>query len=227
MDWPGEVSRNGYGVVHSVFEASALERVRTTLEGRGITRSRAGVRHLMTEESITEIASSPEMIGAAQAVLGKSATPFRATYFEKSPASNWLVAWHQDTALPLRERKEVEGWGPWSTKGGVIYSHAPAVALEQVIALRLHLDDSTSENGPLRVLPGTQNKGVLTDEAIHKLSDELEAVECCSGAGGIILMRPLVVHASSKSMSTKPRRVLHIEYASSLEIAQGLRLAVV
>ena len=162
----------------------------------------------------------------AQEILGSAAIPFRATLFDKSPASNWLVVWHQDTALPLRERREVPGWGPWSIKDGVNYAHAPASALEQVLALRLHLDNSAAENGPLRVLPGTHTLGVLSDDALHDLSTKITDIECLVPRSGILAMRPLVVHASSKSQSDAPRRVLHIEYAVSYAIADGLELAV-
>ena len=162
----------------------------------------------------------------AQDVLGNDAIPFRATLFDKSPTSNWLVVWHQDTALPLRERREVSGWGPWSIKDGVNYAHAPATALEQVLALRLHLDDSVGENGPLRVLPGTHTLGVLSDDALHELSTKIAAIDCLVPRGGILAMRPLVVHASSKSQSNAPRRVLHIEYSTSASIAEGLELAI-
>jgi ectoine hydroxylase-related dioxygenase (phytanoyl-CoA dioxygenase family) len=162
----------------------------------------------------------------AQEVLGSSALPFRATLFDKSPMSNWLVGWHQDTALPLRERQEVPGWGPWSIKDGVNYAHAPASALRQVLALRLHLDDSAQENGPLRVLPGTHTRGVFDDDALHELAKGLAAVDCLVPRGGILLMRPLVVHASSKSKSNAPRRVLHIEYARSRALVESLELAV-
>lgn len=106
------------------------------------------------------------------------------------------------------------------------YAHAPASALEQVLALRLHLDDSFAENGPLRVLPGTHILGVLSDDTLHELSIEIGAIDCFVPKGGILAMRPLVVHASSKSQSSAPRRVLHIEYATSLVIHDGLTLAV-
>src|SRR5271156_3796717 len=139
--------------------------------------------------------TNPEIAGAARffsSLLGPEAFPFRATLFDKSPVSNWLVAWHQDTALPLRERKEGEGWGPWSVKDGVIYAHASASALSQVLALRLHLDDSRTESGPLRVLPGTHQRGVLTDDEMSKLAGELPANECTVDVGGLLLMRPLI-----------------------------------
>jgi len=162
----------------------------------------------------------------AEEILGVGTIPFRATLFDKSPTSNWLVVWHQDTALPLLKRRDVPGWGPWSIKDGVNYAHAPAAALDQVLALRLHLDDSSAENGPLRVLPATHTLGVLDDNELHELSTRIAGVDCLVPRGGIIAMRPLVVHASSKSQSKAPRRVLHIEYAASTAIAQGLDLAI-
>ena len=163
----------------------------------------------------------------AQQILGGAALPFRATLFDKSPTSNWLVVWHQDTALPLYERREVPGWGPWSIKDGVNYAHAPASALEQVLALRLHLDDSIAENGPLRVLPGTHSLGILSDDAVHDLSTQIVAIDCTVPRGGILAMRPLVVHSSRKSQSNAPRRVLHMEYATSHVFDDGLTLEVV
>jgi len=152
--------------------------------------------------------------------------PYRATLFDKSPRSNWLVAWHQDTALPLRERREVAGWGPWSVKAGLDYAHAPAAVLSRVVALRLHLDDSDPDNGPLRVLPGTHTLGILSDADVQRVAAEGEPVECVVAVGGMVVMRPLIVHASSKAVSGGSRRVLHLEYAESLDLGDGLELAI-
>jgi ectoine hydroxylase-related dioxygenase (phytanoyl-CoA dioxygenase family) len=146
------------------------------------------------------------------------------TLFDKSPARNWLVSWHQDTALPLCERHEIPEWGPWSIKGGVTYALAPASALAQVVALRLHLDNSRADNGPLRVLPGTHTLGLLKESHIARLTTEVPAVDCTVPAGGVVVMRPLIVHASSKAESDLPRRVLHIEYARSVDLGDGLKL---
>ena len=152
--------------------------------------------------------------------------PFRATLFDKSPVANWLVVWHQDTALPLRTRIESADWGPWSLKAGIAYAHAPAWALERVVALRVHLDDSTMSNGPLRVLPGTHNSGVLSTAEIERFAQHTEVVDCVAPCGSVVAMRPLIVHASSKSADANPRRVLHIEYVAALELAPGIELAV-
>jgi ectoine hydroxylase-related dioxygenase (phytanoyl-CoA dioxygenase family) len=158
--------------------------------------------------------------------LGEQAFPYRATVFEKTAASNWLVVWHQDTALPLCKRMDVSGWGPWSVKDGVTYAHAPASALARVLALRVHLDDSASDNGPLRVLPRTHMLGVLTDDAIHELVRQVKPVDCLVPKGGVIAMRPLIVHASSKCKSRSPRRVLHIEYAGCESMGDNVRIAI-
>lgn len=128
--------------------------------------------------------------------------------------------------MPLRQRIDWPGWGPWSIKEGIDYAHAPGTALSQVLALRVSCDDSTVENGPLRVLPGTHTLGALSDDRLHDLSTRIAPVDCVAPKGGVVAMRPLVVHASSKSQNEMPRRVLHIEYAASESFVKPLRLAV-
>jgi ectoine hydroxylase-related dioxygenase (phytanoyl-CoA dioxygenase family) len=151
----------------------------------------------------------------AAGTLGSEPVPFGATLFDKSSNANWLVAWHQDRALPLVERRDSAGWGPWSQKDGVVYANAPATALAKVVALRVHLDDSTAANGPLRVLAGTHTLGVLSDAQIDDAVRRIEPVMCTVERGGVIVMRPLTVHASSKATAAASRRVLHIEYAAA------------
>jgi ectoine hydroxylase-related dioxygenase (phytanoyl-CoA dioxygenase family) len=171
---------------------------------------------------VQSLATDPRLLEIAADTLGERARPFGATLFDKSPRANWLVVWHQDTALPLRARRDVPGWGPWSIKGGIHYAHAPATALNRVVALRVHLDDSTTSNGPLRVLPGSQALGVLQDDEIARLAGSVRPVECPASRGSIVMMRPLVVHSSSKATVPAPRRVIHIEYTDTRELEGGL-----
>lgn len=193
------------------------------MEGRA--RTRAGMRHLMGDPVVAGVAHNTRLVSLAERVLGSGVQPYRATLFDKSAAANWLVVWHQDTALPLRARREVPGWGPWSVKAGITYAHAPASALEPLVALRIHLDDSLARNGPLRVLPGSHTIGVLSDRQIHDLAERIVPYECVVPRGGVLSMRPLLVHASSKSTDGSPRRVLHIEYTRSFDLEYGLEIA--
>jgi len=204
----------GFAIVPDVMEHRELADVAADLSTSALSRSRAGIRHAMRIPSVAAIAQHPKLRALARSILGPSTVPYRATLFSKTRNTNWLVAWHQDTALPLAERDERPGWGPWSVKEGVLYAHAPEWALFQVIALRLHLDDSTAENGPLRVIPKTHKQGVLTDDAIHELATNTPPITCIVPRGGVLAMRPLLVHGSSKSHGEEPRRVLSIEYAT-------------
>lgn len=214
----------GYRVVAGVFTAAELAPIAAALDGHLATRSRAGARHVLALPEIRALAGDSRLVDLAAPFIG-AAQPFRATLFDKSASANWLVVWHQDTALPMRARVDAAGWGPWSTKAGIVYAHAPASALARVVALRVSLDPSTDANGPLRVLPGTHIHGLLGDAAVERLARQVSPVSCTVGAGGVVAMRPLVLHASSKSTSDARRRVLHIEYAAATCFGPGLDLA--
>jgi ectoine hydroxylase-related dioxygenase (phytanoyl-CoA dioxygenase family) len=224
-EWLRSIDERGYALVPKVWSAREILALLVSLADLSSRPGRAGIRHVLHHPVVSVIANDPRLLGMAQSVLGENAIPFRATLFDKSPVANWLVSWHQDTALPLVEKIETPGWGPWSVKEGFHYAHAPAYALNKVLALRLHFDDSTLANGPLRVLSGTHRMGVLTDEDVARLAAELEPVECLIGKGGILAMRPLIIHASSKSQANMLRRVLHIEYAAPGIVPQPLQLS--
>ena len=225
--WRHAVDKSGFAVLQDILPETAMATLIEHLGDSRLRRSKAGIRHALGFEAVAAVARDHTLMEVAREVLGSETIPFRATVFDKSPVSNWLVVWHQDTALPLRKRREELGWGPWSVKDGINYAHAPARALEKIVALRVHLDDSTLENGPLRVLPGTHTLGVLTDDEIHSLSQKTPMIDCLVPKGGVLAMRPLTVHSSSKSSVELPRRVLHIEYANSLFIDDGMELAIV
>lgn len=217
----------GYSIQEDVLPDSDCDVLLSVLASESVSRSRAGARHLMKSRSVAALASDVRLLEIAREYVGPSCIPFRATLFEKSSQTNWLIPWHQDTALPITVQRDAPGWGPWSNKSGVIYAHAPAAALSRVIALRVHLDPSTEDNGPLRVIPGSHRSGVLSDDDVAVFAAAHRQQECVVSKGGVIAMRPLLIHASSKARNTDPRRVLHIEYADSLQIGDGMQLAVV
>lgn len=181
----------------------------------------------MSVSQIADLANDERLVSIARQELEKDAFPFRATLFAKTGKANWLVVWHQDTALPLRFRHNEDGWSSWSKKEGFWYSHAPASALSRVVALRLHLDSSTNENGSLRVVPSSHTLGILEDNEIKETVNARGFVECNVGKGSVLVMRPLLIHASSKAQTDAPRRVLHVEYADTLRFSQNIELAVV
>src|SRR6266700_1247020 len=211
------LEEQGFEILPDLVSRKTMLSLADSLERSTVRRSRAGVRNALKIDSVRTLAYNPILFGLAKTVLGQQAVAFRATLFDKSPHSNWLVVWHQDTALPLRERREAHGWASWSVKEGVICAHAPASALEGILAIRVHLDDSNADNGPLRVLPQTHTMGLLTDDEIHDMTIKIAAIDCHVPSGGLLLMRPLLIHASSKARSENVRRrVLHLESPHAL-----------
>src|SRR5688572_8834683 len=170
-------THDGYSINEHVFERLEMADTLDGLAHAPLVRTKAGARRVLLVPVVRRLAADRRLVDIAEAFLGGTAVAFRATLFDKSPASNWLVTWHQDTALPLTCRVEDPLWGPWSEKAGVLHAHAPAWALDTIVALRVHLDDSTAVNGPLRVLPGTHDRGVLSDEIVRDLAQTVEPVD--------------------------------------------------
>ncbi len=171
--------------------------------------------------AIGSLAASPILRALIDPTLGPNAVPVRAILFDKTPDANWKVAWHQDLTIAVKERVEVDGYGPWSEKDGIIHVQPPRDVLESMLAVRIHLDESSAGNGPLRVLPGSHRAGKLRDAEIPTWCERAMEHVCLVPRGGALLMRPLLIHASSPARTPGHRRVIHIEYANRA-LAAGL-----
>jgi ectoine hydroxylase-related dioxygenase (phytanoyl-CoA dioxygenase family) len=142
--------------------------------------------------------------------------PVQCTYFQKTPQQNWLVAWHQDRSMPVRESVESAEWTGWTEKEGMTFAQPPDLVLRNMIAIRLHLDAVTMDNGALRVIPGSHRSGTLTPAQIQQLRETQSAIAGTTDKGAAFVMRPLLLHASAKSIVPAQRRVLHFLYGPSV-----------
>lgn len=175
------------------------------------------IRNVLEVPAVRALAQSPTARASVEPVLGPACFAVRGILFDKTQEANWKVVWHQDLSIAVRRRTEnpqAAGWGPWSEKAGVPHVQPPAGLLARMLAVRLHLDACGVENGPLRVLPGTHRMGRLDAEAIARLRGQIPEVVCSVPRGGALLMRPLLLHASSAARQPGHRRVLHIEWAA-------------
>ncbi|WP_395742280.1 phytanoyl-CoA dioxygenase family protein [Prosthecobacter sp.] len=199
---------HGFAIVPNVLDADGCRSLASLLgDADG-----AGMRGMLRLQAVADLAHSA-LSRLARPYLPSAPVPVRGIYFDKRPEMNWLVAWHQDLTLALREQAEVPGFGPWSVKDGVPHVQPPVRLLEQMLTARLHLDDTDAENGALKVIPGTHRSGRLSAEAIRGWRETRDEILCEARAGDVLLMRPLLLHASSRSSSTRRRRVLHVEFA--------------
>lgn len=214
------VHKYGFAIVAGVLPPIEVKRLILRLEqadDQQSIRNRGGVyaiRNLLEViPAVRSLATSTEIRTLAESVLGGKAFPVRGTLFDKTPEANWKVPWHQDLSIAVKTRKEIPEFGPWSTKAGVLHVQPPDSVLKKMIAVRIHLDNCGESNAPLRVIPGTHRLGRLGPVQLGEIDVRL-AITCPVPTGGILLMHPLLVHASSASRSPLHRRVIHLDYAS-------------
>jgi ectoine hydroxylase-related dioxygenase (phytanoyl-CoA dioxygenase family) len=220
-----ELTRDGFAICQGTIDPAALDPAVDALEGehsQTLASRRAGFRDIFAIPSLAELAQRPELRHLASLLLGKEAFVVRALLFDKSAAANWKVAWHQDLTICVRERIDTAGFGPWSQKEGIPHVQAPVEILDRMIALRLHLDPCVQSNGALRVLPGSHLDGKLTAAAIEAWRRSTPERLCAAARGDILVMRPLLLHASSTASEPSHRRVLHLEFAAD-ELPGGLQ----
>ena len=123
------------------------------------------------------------------------------------------MLWHQDLTIAVRESADLEGYGPWSVKDDRPHVQPPLEILERMVSLRIHLDNADADNGALKVIAGSHTRGVLSSAAIEALKAQ-EIVTCDVQAGDVMVMRPLLLHASGRALRPDHRRVIHIEYCA-------------
>jgi ectoine hydroxylase-related dioxygenase (phytanoyl-CoA dioxygenase family) len=211
-----QVERNGWGITRKLVPSRELELMASELTPLlAADVSRGGLRRLLEHVSVRALARSAEVRAVAETVLGESCFAVRGILFDKTPDANWKVAWHQDLAIAVRARRNVPGYEAWSVKDGVVHVQPPVSVLEQMLAVRVHLDECGPENGPVRVISGSHRRGRLTAEQIDELKAMHEATDCIVERGGILAFRPLTLHASSQATAPAHRRVIHLEFAAT------------
>lgn len=219
--WLAHLGAHGFALVPDVVDDDGVRRLLVALAdadgGEGVRRRESvyAIRNLLEAvPAVATLARSPEVRALVEPVLGPEAFAVRGILFDKTPDANWKVAWHQDLTIAVRERREVEGFGPWSEKAGVVHVQPPAAVLERMVTVRLHLDPCGPENGPVQVIPGSHREGRLAADDVQQQRAARDAVPACVGAGGVLLMRPLLLHASSPSTAPAHRRVIHLDFAA-------------
>jgi ectoine hydroxylase-related dioxygenase (phytanoyl-CoA dioxygenase family) len=221
-DTRSAVFENGFAIVERVLESREISRLLAAFEnarnGQPSVRKRGGVfavRNLLDVIEIAELARSTKVNALVEEVLGADFKLVRGILFDKIPEANWKVPWHQDVTIAVWEKIDAPGFGPWSVKAGVLHVQPPASILENMISIRLHLDPCGEINGALRVIPGSHRHGRIPEDEISSFRTGTSEHVCSVGEGGALLMRPLLLHASSPSQLPGHRRVVHLDFASA------------
>lgn len=220
----------GYAIVENMYTATEinhiLQEIECTDHSRETFRKSAqlfAIRQFLKElPQLRSLIFNDNLTQLLHTNFGTSYTCVKSIYFDKPVNSNWYVAYHQDLTISVNPKLELPGFGPWTVKQDQFAVQPPVTILEDNITFRIHLDDTDADNGALRVVPGSHRKGIYRPENID-WSKEQEDV-CNVRAGGVMLMRPLLLHSSSRTRSDRRRRVIHLEF-SKQELPAGLTWA--
>jgi hypothetical protein len=223
-----QLAAAGYATVPQLYTATEIAVLLHCLESApaaspNFRRSQDvfAIRNLLGEiPGLWPLLDTPALRGLLGALFPAGGHLTKAIYFDKPAGSNWLVAWHQDLMINVdRRAADLPGFGPWTAKDGWVAVQPPVAVLENTVTIRLHLDDCDATNGALKVVPGSHLGGVVPAETIAART--ASATVCAVPAGGAMLMKPLLLHASNRSTSNRPRRVVHLEF-SAAELPAGL-----
>jgi hypothetical protein len=212
----------GYAVVPGVLSAGELSECRHTLDCIDFHKRVGGIRNAEKKFPIIgRLAQSSGVLSVARQYLEGTPKLVRAIVFDKSPERNWLVTWHQDKTVSVNRQFDGLDWGPWSLKDSVIHVQPPLTVLEHMITIRVHIDDANESNGCLKVIPESHNRGVFTQAEIHAQVSTSQAISCPVKASDAFVMRPLLLHSSSKVNGPHRRRVVHLEF-SDFDLPEGV-----
>ncbi len=206
--------KDGYEILNDVIPDDEINRVKQEISTLSATSNRGGIRNAeKLFPSIKSFVHSQQLFELANTYLSGAASIVRVILFDKNPENNWLVTWHQDKTVAVSQPFEMEGWGPWSIKDHTHHVQPPESALNQMVTFRIHLDPTDENNGCLKVIPGSHQFGVLPQKMIGNLCKDQKPISCSAREGSILVMRPHLVHASSKATIPGNRRILHVEYS--------------
>ena len=216
-----ELDRDGYALRRGLLDVVEITELRGECERLQATAGQACVRDLLQRSmTISRLAAKLAAGGTLSPIDGQQ--PVRGILFDKTPGENWPVAWHQDLSIAVRDRPGGQsappptGYGAPTQKDGVPHLQAPAQLLEQMVTVRLHLDDTPAENGALQLVPGSHHDGRIDHDDIARRIADHRTATCEASPGDALLMKPLIIHASRRARAGSPhqhRRVIHLEFA--------------
>ncbi len=227
----GLLARDGFCILHQAVSTPWIDRLLTVFddafdaESQSV-RARSSRGHVYAArnliDSIPEVTTvwqhSEPMLTMLREVLGEQFGLVRALFFDKPPDRTWNLPWHKDTSIAVKDNSlRSSSFSRPTLKAGVPHVIAGDDLLRQMLTLRIHLDDVTDENGPLRVIPQSH---VSSDSAGLGFEN---AVTIRATAGDVLAMRPLISHSSGPSIegTIRHRRILHLEFAASETLPDG------
>lgn len=230
-----EIEENGFTIIENVYSNKEVAAILALIENTATDKAtfRKSEDLFAIRQFLKEVPTAllpifnKTLVNYIQDFFGSNYFVVKSIYFDKPETSNWYVAYHQDLTISVDKKMNIDGYGPWTTKPNQFAVQPHVSVLENIFTIRIHLDDTTQENGALKVIPKSHAKKIYRPETID-WTVEKETI-CKVPKGGVMFMKPLLLHSSGRTTKPQRRRVIHIEFSnvalpSSLQWAERLSI---
>ncbi|MBE5320642.1 phytanoyl-CoA dioxygenase family protein [Pedobacter sp. MR2016-19] len=215
-----EIKESGFSVIDNVFTDQEIEDIQAAINGADTTKETFrksddlfAIRQFLKEVPGTiELIFNKKLKAIIREIFGKDYFLVKSIYFDKPETSNWFVSYHQDLTISVNQKVKIPGFGPYTKKHNQFAVQPPLNTLESNFTIRIHLDDTNEENGALKVIPNSHSKGIYRPETIDWNIEK--EVSCNVARGGLMVMKPLLLHSSSRTTNNQKRRVIHLEFSN-------------
>jgi ectoine hydroxylase-related dioxygenase (phytanoyl-CoA dioxygenase family) len=209
------IKDNGFEAFSRFLDTAAINEITAEIDVLVSKHFKHGLRNAgMKLPSVKRLVHSDLLRDKAKTYLSGNPEVVRVIVFDKTPDKNWLVTWHQDKTIAVNGKKDITGWGPWTVKEGINHVQPGLEVLEDMITLRIHLDEANECNGCLKVIPKSHHLGILGKKEQDRVVGESQEYICTAKPGDLLVMRPHLLHSSSKGTEPNHRRIVHVEYSS-------------
>lgn len=216
------LQETGFTIIDNIFTAEEVATIIETINSIDTsgpafrkTSDLFAIRRFVKEvPTISPLVFNNRLRGIINQLFGPDYFLVKSIYFDKPEQSNWFVAYHQDLTISVQEKKQVAGYDQWTVKNNQFAVQPPVALLENIFTIRIHLDDTDENNGALKIVPGSHRKGIYRPATIDWNKEE--EVVCKVQSGGIMIMQPLLLHASNRTTNNNKRRVIHLEFSNQL-----------
>mgnify|MGYP003575512939 FL=1 len=213
-----QAAKQGFSIINNIYSPDKVEALCSAIDNLNTSnplfrksKDLFAIRQFMKEApELKPLIFTPELEQVIRSVSGDNCFLVKSIYFDKPPQSNWFVAYHQDLTISVKEKIAADGFENWTVKHQQFAVQPPLAILEDNFTIRIHLDDTTAANGALKVIPGSHLKGIYRPETLAKNG---EPIYCEVNRGGIMIMKPLLMHASDRTINEQRRRVIHLEFS--------------
>jgi hypothetical protein len=216
----GQIQDLGFTVIENIYSRDEVEQIIKTINQTDSSRLtfRKSADIFAIRQFLKEVPETADLIfsdnlkAVIRQLFGDDYFVVKSIYFDKPETSNWFVSYHQDLTISVDKKMDIENYGPWTVKQNQFAVQPPIDILENIFTIRIHLDDTDENNGGLKVVPKSHLKNIYRPETIDWTIEKEEI--CKVPTGGLMIMKPLILHGSSKTTNNKKRRVVHIEFSN-------------